>query len=148
MVVAQSPISNNAQSARWYRKAVRASVMEIYSRSENMEGGFFSSSPTLSLLFCCMSLVLSLGVSVHLFVTLLSVWELRFPYLKLCQSNLLHLTQRIGLTKLYCPFQAAETAAAPTIVAISIPVVIISVLRISEHLCVIGLIHYLCMFVF
>lgn len=83
MAVAQSPISNNTQSARWYRKAVTASVMEIHSLLWEHGVRIFSPFLSLSLLhFCSTSLILSLSVSVHLFVTLLSGRELRFPYLK------------------------------------------------------------------
>lgn len=127
MAVAQSPISNNAPGARWYREAVTGSIMEIY--SQLLRAGredFLSVSCSLS---TSSALSLSSCHSVPLFISLsLSFCQAIgfFPILSCVRG-----AQRIGPTTLYRLFKAAvagRSATGLTMAAILISVAIISVL--------------------
>lgn len=109
MAVAQSPIINNTASARWYRKAVRAGVMEIHSLLWEHGGRIFSSSSAPSPLLSPRPVTLRLRSSLCHSPFCLGIAFFSPPIWSFVRPIRGHLTRLIGLTKLYCSFKAAET---------------------------------------
>lgn len=125
MAVAQSPISNNAPSARWYRKAVRASVMEIYSPPWEHGGRIFSASPS-----SCHSVSLFTSLSLSPFCLGIAFSLSKALSVQSAAPHAADWTDKALLSVL-----RLKRRSGSTIVAISVFVVFISVLRIYLRVC-------------
>lgn len=148
MAVAQSPIINNTASARWYRKAVRAGVMEIHSLLWEHGGRIFSSSSALSPL---PSSCHSASPFISLSLSFLSGNCVFFPLSKALSGRSAGTSRGLlGWQSFIVRLRLRRQngSAAPTIVAISVPCGYHISVFMFQHLCVSAVLHYLCVLVF
>lgn len=150
MAVAQSPIINNTASARWYRKAVRAGVMEIHSLLWEHAGRIFSSSSAPSPLLSPRPVTLRLRSSLCHSPFCLGI-AFFFPLSEALSGR------SAGTSRGWLGWQSfivrlrlrrQNGSAAPTIVAISVPCGYHISAFMFQHLRVSAVLHYLCVLVF